>query len=837
MSFKKIIACGLAVSLTLGASGPFDTVLAAKKMSLKKTASVTVGKTTTLTVKNATKNVKWSTNKKKVVKIVKASGKKKATVKIKGMSKGTATITAKIGKKKLTCKVTVKKATPAQAVSALKSVSVDPLDTSCVVLTMKKQTPVNVSDLVISKKTYKEGSYNYSPTIKTIASADQITYRIYLDSTISKGDWLKVIYNKKDTMEKQYLKQVSGFTSSEYIKKGTLTKKNASNYFANTVGTVKYSVEGTLPDGMILNTKRGVIKGIPNVAGSFVFKIKATDELGRSATAQLTYNIYDETAIMIPDTTVEIRLDDYLDATKGNNKINIPGESFYDFVEIQPYGGSGKYNFRLDGIDVPNTRLSTDVKDANGTVVPKTDSTSDLLIPYEITEGEHVYTVTVTDSQNTTLSQKATVKVIAKTQYNITGLAKDINSSDLSGNRLYFYPVGSTSSNDYVREFYFTPKTNSANEVYDYYTGSRSYTTKVGDSSDSTKPMGEKRGTYATELSAGEYIVKIMSDADEIMYQMNDKITISADREIKEVKAPIRFYSVTANANYAKGNPIANQRIYFEMKDRQYETSNGSDMSFYVQTDASGAFTASLPTNTYAAYIIDTDGSRQYFTTDIEVKEDRILQDFKVAVERYNVSGTATRTYGNKESQALANTTLRLYNDKGSYGTVTTTETGSYSALLPGNSTYTVMAKINGVWMSIGRIEVKEQDLPGTNFVYDFVSSVALATPITLGQTLPYVVSGGGVTVVRFDAPESDYYDFVAKGNYTDKMQIFILNEQGNIVDEDYSYSSSSVSMSVRLSKGQKYYIFVVPEMRSTDDSDEYNLAPGNYTLDVKQYD
>ena len=206
--FNKAVACGLAVTLVMTCNGPSDTALAAKKVSLsKKTVTVTVGKTATVKVKNASKTVKWSTNKKKVA-TVSASGKKKATAKIKGVSAGKATITAKVGSKKLKCSVTVKK-----AVSKIKTVTVDPLDTSCVVLTMKKATAVNVSDLVVAKKNYKEGSYNYKPTIKTIASADQITYRIYLDSSISKGDWLKVTYNKTDSVEQQYISKVSGFST------------------------------------------------------------------------------------------------------------------------------------------------------------------------------------------------------------------------------------------------------------------------------------------------------------------------------------------------------------------------------------------------------------------------------------------------------------------------------------------------------------------------------------------------------------------------------------------------------------------------------------------------
>lgn len=77
-------------------------VSAAPKLS-KKTASVTVGKTIKLKVKKANgKKIKWSSSKKSI-----------ATVSQKGVVKakkpGTVKITAKVGKKKLKCKVTVRK--------------------------------------------------------------------------------------------------------------------------------------------------------------------------------------------------------------------------------------------------------------------------------------------------------------------------------------------------------------------------------------------------------------------------------------------------------------------------------------------------------------------------------------------------------------------------------------------------------------------------------------------------------------------------------------------------------------------------------------------------------
>lgn len=83
---------------------PFDqnlaTVEAASVKISQKKLTLIKGQSKTLKIKGSRKKVTWSTSKKKV-----ATVSKKGKVTAKG--KGTATITAKIGKKKYTCRVTV----------------------------------------------------------------------------------------------------------------------------------------------------------------------------------------------------------------------------------------------------------------------------------------------------------------------------------------------------------------------------------------------------------------------------------------------------------------------------------------------------------------------------------------------------------------------------------------------------------------------------------------------------------------------------------------------------------------------------------------------------------
>lgn len=76
------------------------TANAAGNVKLNKSKLVLeMGSTDTLAVKNTTKNVKWSSSNKKIVKV------KKGT--LTPVSVGTATVTARVDGKKLTCKVTV----------------------------------------------------------------------------------------------------------------------------------------------------------------------------------------------------------------------------------------------------------------------------------------------------------------------------------------------------------------------------------------------------------------------------------------------------------------------------------------------------------------------------------------------------------------------------------------------------------------------------------------------------------------------------------------------------------------------------------------------------------
>ncbi len=99
---KKKLSFILCLVLTICSVYTPDVVVAKKKVKLnKKKVVLFVGKSVKLKVKGTKAKVKWKSNKKKIATVSKKG-------KVKAKKKGTAKITARVGKKKLVCKVKVK---------------------------------------------------------------------------------------------------------------------------------------------------------------------------------------------------------------------------------------------------------------------------------------------------------------------------------------------------------------------------------------------------------------------------------------------------------------------------------------------------------------------------------------------------------------------------------------------------------------------------------------------------------------------------------------------------------------------------------------------------------
>ncbi|MBR2280118.1 MAG: Ig-like domain-containing protein [Ruminococcus sp.] len=179
-SFSLIMSILFSTTITYYAASP--------KLNKKK-KTINVGKSFTLKVKNAKKRITWMTSDNKIAELGKINSKKH-TIRIKGVKSGKATITAKVGKTKLKCKVTVKSEKPKESapevekpkesapevpvIKEYKIVSVKAKYTGVITDTMNKHAAENwiVSDMatyennikIIFERTKANGSSNTQPT-------------------------------------------------------------------------------------------------------------------------------------------------------------------------------------------------------------------------------------------------------------------------------------------------------------------------------------------------------------------------------------------------------------------------------------------------------------------------------------------------------------------------------------------------------------------------------------------------------------------------------------------------------------------------------------------------
>ena len=150
MKKSKFMAILLTLVLTLSmANGLVFNVSAASPKLNKKKVTITVGKTVKLKVKKnkAKKKVKWKSANKKIVKVTKKG-------KIKGIKPGKTVVTAKVGKKKLKCKVKVvakKQTTKPTVKPTVPATTKAPVQTTQAPVTTK--APVQTTKAPVTTKT------------------------------------------------------------------------------------------------------------------------------------------------------------------------------------------------------------------------------------------------------------------------------------------------------------------------------------------------------------------------------------------------------------------------------------------------------------------------------------------------------------------------------------------------------------------------------------------------------------------------------------------------------------------------------------------------------------
>ena len=180
---KKILAIVLAFVLSISMI-PTINVSAAKKVKLNKTkVTIYVGKTVTLKLRSNKRKVKWSSSNKKVATVSKKG-------KVKGKKAGKATITAKVGKKKYKCKITVKKKNVKQSASQTITQPAEESTAKPIEQPTTKQQ-MSISDYYATLK-----NYIITKGTKTSDVESKYSQTFYINSTCN----CSLIYNKNTDM-------------------------------------------------------------------------------------------------------------------------------------------------------------------------------------------------------------------------------------------------------------------------------------------------------------------------------------------------------------------------------------------------------------------------------------------------------------------------------------------------------------------------------------------------------------------------------------------------------------------------------------------------------------
>lgn len=580
-----------------------------------------------------------------------------------------------------------------------------------------------------------------------------------------------------------------------------------------------------------------------------------------------------------------------------NPEVTPDANTVYTSYKIGPKGGSGSYKYDLvqTGTDA-GVKLSTDVTDSNNQVTKKAAGSTELYIPYGLAAGDHTYSITITDAADATRTTTATVVVKVIDNFNVSGTVKDMADNPVSGNEsLYFYPADAKNGSEYVygRDFKMYAF-KSANDEYrslmagnhpDGYIADENYsvdcangdryevyergeTTKVGPfpvptilkeaptatpavdpaaatAAPSTTPFviqPIEAGTYAAEVPAGTYTVKLMGN-NGVKYEMNDKVTVAGDAVAAlNLTMPVRFANIKGIAKFANDKAVMNDEIYFETENKQYE-----GWKLCADTDYQGSFSASLPAGTYKMYWVDEQGQRQYFANSIKVEDgtNAEIGEQKLAVSRYEVSGIfkihQKDYYTDAEVDELAPyESLYFYDAKGNVVSTRTkydshydkaqgkfvdgAKHGSFDKVLLDNGTYTVRyydgSNYGRGLSTIGTITVNGADVQ-QNFVYNkldagITAEYANAAVLTLEQDTVYASTGNNDLLVRFTIPETPdkaytSYDITARFNdSTSRFKKITIYKESGDAQKTYEEENTLYSVENTLSLAAGTYIMNV---------------------------
>ncbi len=478
---RKILCIVLSFVMMVSIGVPSLTEAKKKAPKLnKKKVTVTVGKTAKLTVKNTKKKAKWSIKAGK--KNIKLTKKKKSSVVIKGKKAGKATVMAKVGKKKLTCKVTVVKKennknnnttdninNTKPSVTAVKLASVTVLNPGTVQVQLTAAQDLKATNFVVKRKSVAHGSYLRALTIASVVSTDKKTYILNLDvdnSELYVDEYVQVTVSGLTgtgtaSMETIYKKQFEYL--DEYVFSVKVGEKINSEIYESGYGSCEV-ISKELPKEisyeMVYSSDSSdafKLTGTFNTVGEKTGKIVYKSESGDVYTVNIVWLVADE------DNLVAHCCDTY--------QIMQKNSTVTAFTDIRINGGSDYYNV----IPVNADNVYYDEEEA-------------ILRGEFETPGEHKITVKIEDMGDSNISTTCVWTVFMTEGQDITVNIKDakgnaIKNDDSMGvsfvnqDKASLYELTLESSKNDVGEYYVT----AVEGVYDVYMYAHGYQKKVYD--------------------------------------------------------------------------------------------------------------------------------------------------------------------------------------------------------------------------------------------------------------------------------------------------------------------------------------------------------------------
>lgn len=398
---------------------------AVKKVKLnKKNASLNVGgsvslKATVSANKGASKKIYWKSSKTSV-----ATVSQKGVVKAKAA--GTATITALAAdgsNKKATCKINV---AGGASVNAVSIVGMKVMNAHSITFSLSQPYALDVNSIIVMKKRYANGPYNYKLKLDTVQSADLVNYTVsFTNDSLYEGNYVQLQIpglSGTKVVECQYFEAVTAYTD-ESIYTGIVGSKFRKTYsYEDGVGYCAYSLSG-LPAGLSYKVEGDsvVIEGTPVGVGITTAILTATDEAGNTYTEKMTFCIGAENAIAAA-------------ATDAYGIVGTSNSGTYMSKSIYAVGGSGNYNYSM----VPNSAGLT--VDSEGYI------SGDIKVA-----GDYQVTVNITDAANPAIATSVVVNFHVVQGHTVTGIVTDGQGNPVDDNaEVYVRFTNKDKANKYV---------------------------------------------------------------------------------------------------------------------------------------------------------------------------------------------------------------------------------------------------------------------------------------------------------------------------------------------------------------------------------------------------